>query len=207
MNSVIFCWVLLICSSSLAQDYNFTAMQYYPPDMCELLKDFGALREKLSSVETRLQWDENRLSRSETKQEASEMKVIFSAVTNEGDINRCPFGTDTTLIFRRVITNVGEAYSPYTGIFTAPVAGVYYFTFFYQAQAYYPNQLYLYKNNEPVVLTEDQWTYFDSSDNGGNAVFLQLQRLDRVYVLMGGGSYVSDSSYHTTFSGFLVTLM
>ncbi|XP_029944260.1 complement C1q tumor necrosis factor-related protein 3-like [Salarias fasciatus] len=200
--------------------------------MCELLKDFGALREKLSSVETRLQWDENRLSRSETKQEASEtrltaientltgyeqrvvaleqkgeMKVIFSAVTNEGDINRCPFGTDTTLIFRRVITNVGEAYSPYTGIFTAPVAGVYYFTFFYQAQAYYPNQLYLYKNNEPVVLTEDQWTYFDSSDNGGNAVFLQLQRLDRVYVLMGGGSYVSDSSYHTTFSGFLVTLM
>ncbi|KAI4808331.1 hypothetical protein KUCAC02_000395 [Chaenocephalus aceratus] len=94
--------------------------------------------------------------------------------------------TDITLIDRTVITNIGGA-SPSTGVFVAPVAGVYYFTIFFHAGGKYEALLRLYKNNELVVVTYDHRCTSDSADNGGNAVW--------------------GSDYPTTFSGFLVTEM
>ncbi len=91
-----------------------------------------------------------------------------------------------------------------TGIFVAPVAGLYYFTFFYHAGGERPVGLLLYKNNESVVVTGDHKTTGDGADNGGNAAFLQLQQGDQVYVRLNANTHVWGYS-HTTFSGFLVT--
>ena len=47
-------------------------------------------------------------------------KVMFSAAVGQGDKPIGPFNTDTTLIYRRVITNIGGAYSPSTGNSQSP---------------------------------------------------------------------------------------
>ncbi|XP_053199469.1 collagen alpha-1(X) chain-like [Scomber japonicus] len=157
--------------------------------------------EKLQAIETRLNNSENQIMDLRTKERT---KVIFSAAAGgSGAIG--PFSTDTALIYRAVITNIDGAYSPSTGIFTAPVAGVYYFTIFYHAGGKYEGKLLLFKNSELMVMTHDHKSKSDSADNGGNAVFLQLQQGDQVYVLLNANSHVWGSYHHTTFSGFLVS--
>ncbi|MGL4876534.1 C1q-like domain-containing protein [Paraclostridium dentum] len=91
-----------------------------------------------------------------------------------------------------------------TGVFTAPVAGVYYFSMFYHAEGQRDTMLSLYKNNEPIAMSHDHKSDTDTGDNGGNAVFVQLQQGDRVFVQLAANAHVWGKDHHTTFSGFLV---
>uniref|UniRef100_UPI0037E8A760 complement C1q-like protein 3 n=1 Tax=Semicossyphus pulcher TaxID=241346 RepID=UPI0037E8A760 len=162
--------------------------------------EFGELKAKLAALESRLNESENQIVALRSKER---QKVIFSAEAGpRGAIG--PFGSETTLVYQRVITNVGNAYSGSTGVFTAPFAGVYYFTIFHHAGGTPGTELFLYRNNERVVQTQDHPAVYETAHNGGNAVFLELQQGDQVYVRMGPDSHVYGSSYHTTFSGFLV---
>ncbi|XP_049424545.1 collagen alpha-1(VIII) chain-like isoform X7 [Epinephelus fuscoguttatus] len=252
MNCAVSLFVLLSSSLILAQD-DGNAITEKPdetrscqPDMCDLLMAFGAMKEKIAVMETRLEDSETRLRNSETRLKDSESrlkdsetrlknsesrlnssesrlrnsenqllelrnkertKVIFSAATGAGGKHIGPFNTNKTLIYRTVITNIGDAYSPHTGIFVAPVAGVYYFTIFFHAGGHERAGLLLYKNNQLMIVTGDHRTEADTADNGGNAAFLQLQPGDHVYVVLAANSHVWGTNHHTTFSGFLVTQM
>ncbi|CAI5671850.1 unnamed protein product [Oreochromis niloticus] len=216
MNFNILRSIFLFCGLTLAHSgVNTTEMNPYHPDMCNLLKDFGAMTEKVKSMETKLKETEIRLKETVTRLEDSEnqilelqskerTKIIFSATAGRGDAHIGPFNTDIIIDYKKVITNFGNAYSPVTGVFTAPVAGVYYFTIFYHGGRSYSHYLRIFKNTEMTVLTSDHKTESDGADNGGNAVFLQLQQGDQVYVSMAANTYVWGAD-HTTFSGFLVT--
>ncbi|KAF7198806.1 transcript variant X10 [Nothobranchius furzeri] len=62
------------------------------------------------------------------RREGEVKQVAFSASlmdSGSGDVG--PFNTKTPLVFRRVVTNIGNAYNPNTGFFIAPVRGVYHF--------------------------------------------------------------------------------
>ncbi|XP_044039182.1 complement C1q-like protein 2 [Siniperca chuatsi] len=131
-------------------------------------------------------------------------QVIFSALAEHGGAYG-PFNTDKTVVYNRVITNLGCAYNNTTGIFSASVAGFYYFTFFYHAGGEHQSGLLLFKNGDLIVRTTDHKTSADTADNGGNAVFVQLQKGDEVYVSLKKDSHVWAAERHTTFSGFLVT--
>uniref|UniRef100_A0A3P8N6U9 C1q domain-containing protein n=1 Tax=Astatotilapia calliptera TaxID=8154 RepID=A0A3P8N6U9_ASTCA len=193
MNFNILRSIFFFCGLTLAHSgANTTETNPYHPDMCNLLKDFGAMTEKVKSMETKLKETEICLK-----------EAVTSATAGRGNAHIGPFNTDIIIDYKKVITNFGSAYSPVTGVFTAPLAGVYYFTIFYHGGRSYPHYLRIFKNNELTVFTADHKTESDGADNGGNAVFLQLQQGDQVYVSMAANTYVGGDD-HTTFSGFLV---
>uniref|UniRef100_A0A3P9D1G1 Cerebellin-2-like n=1 Tax=Maylandia zebra TaxID=106582 RepID=A0A3P9D1G1_9CICH len=195
---------------SQSDSENATGTQLCHPDIYNFLKEFGVMTEKVRSMEARLKDSETRLKETTTRLEYSETrlkekrtKVIFSAAGGRGDISIGPFNTETTLAFKRVIANIGDAYNKYTGVFIAPVTGIYYFSIFYHSGR--NGALKLYMNNHLIAMTHHDQPEQHGSKNGGNAVFLQMQTGDQVYVCLGPNSQVWGSNYHTTFSGYLIT--
>lgn len=91
-----------------------------------------------------------------------------------------------------------------TGIFTAPVAGVYYFTFFYHAGGNKLSTLNMIKNSECVVGTHDHSSSHDGADNGSNAAVLQLQQGDSVFVQLVANTHIWAANRLSSFSGFLL---
>ncbi|XP_069564018.1 complement C1q tumor necrosis factor-related protein 3-like isoform X1 [Brachyistius frenatus] len=181
MNLTILLFVSLFCGSTLAETEVFS---------------------KLIDLENRLKESETQIEEMKNKEATN---IIFSAAAVGGDAFG-PFSHDTVLVYSRVITNVGNAYNYDTGIFAAPVAGFYYFTFFYHAGGEKRSKLSLIQNADVVVQSSDHSSTNDGADNGGNAAFLQLQKGDQVYVRLVAGRHVWRSDF-TTFSGFLIKLV
>ncbi|XP_071315176.1 complement C1q-like protein 3 [Trachinotus anak] len=200
--------ILFCCDLNLGQSWNETEGELTCPDSCT--SALLAMEQKIEDMEIKLAQFETKFINSESqieelKNQASK-KVIFSAAAGgSGSIG--PFNTDTTLVYTRVITNIGRAYGQFTGVFTAPVAGVYYFSIFYHSGGEYGGKLLLYKNDQLMIMTHDHESQSDTADNGGNAVFLQLQPGDQVYVRLPANSHVWGHGLHTTFNGFLVNEM
>uniref|UniRef100_A0A8C1Y9W1 C1q domain-containing protein n=1 Tax=Cyprinus carpio TaxID=7962 RepID=A0A8C1Y9W1_CYPCA len=117
-------------------------------------------------------------------------KVAFSASLGSNGYFG-PVNTDVTLVYKNVFINVGDAYQQATGIFIAPVRGVYYFSFFYHSGTKHGTGLALYRNGKHVALTKNNPST-DSPENGGNGLTLL---------------YIWDSENVTVFSGFLINAM
>uniref|UniRef100_A0A667YBP2 C1q domain-containing protein n=1 Tax=Myripristis murdjan TaxID=586833 RepID=A0A667YBP2_9TELE len=119
-----------------------------------------------------------------------------------------PFNTNTTLVFRYVITNIGNAYNLNTGLFIAPVRGVYHFEFHVGAGGHrsYASSAFLVKNGQFICSAwEEQPSHYGSSSNGaslplevGDVVFLRLWKNTRIF---------DNESHHSTFSGHLLFTM
>uniref|UniRef100_M3ZRY1 C1q domain-containing protein n=1 Tax=Xiphophorus maculatus TaxID=8083 RepID=M3ZRY1_XIPMA len=133
-------------------------------------------------------------------------QVAFSAsLLASGDGHIGPFNTQTPLVFRRVVSNIGNAYNPNTGFFIAPVRGAYHFEFhlYGGGHASHGTGAVLVKNGDPIFIAyEHQASYSVSPSNGatllletGDVVFLLHRQNTRIY---------DDQNHHTTFSGHLL---
>lgn len=92
-----------------------------------LTQKSGVQGEKLTTITNKLAATESELE-SLKSQMAASPKVAFSVgLTNTGYLGNG--NTEMNLVFSKIFTNVGQAYSNITGFFTAPVRGVYYFRF------------------------------------------------------------------------------
>uniref|UniRef100_A0AAX7T934 C1q domain-containing protein n=1 Tax=Astatotilapia calliptera TaxID=8154 RepID=A0AAX7T934_ASTCA len=171
--------ILLFCGLVVAQDTIET----------------NAMTEKLNSLEVKMLNIGSRLENYESR--------IFQRLVFFWNSPFGPFNTDVTMIYDHTFVNIGNAYSPVTGVFTAPVSGVYFFTIFSLSGGEHAIRLLFYKNNEVILHIHDHRSD-DTADNGGNAAFLQLQQGDTVYVRLKEGTHVYKSRTGTTFSGFLV---
>ncbi|XP_042366681.1 uncharacterized protein LOC121960863 [Plectropomus leopardus] len=169
----------------------------------DLLARVIACENKDKVLETRMNTNENEVE--ELKRENRDRpKVAFSVgLTDAGLLG--PFNTDIPLKFSKVFINIGQAYSPTTGIFMAPVRGVYYIRFtIWDSHSSAIMGAKLYHNDKSVM-----WNYDYNDDYGlvsvSNALVLQLERGDVVYMVLGSGYRIYDDSYNRTiFSGFLL---
>ncbi|XP_062389660.1 complement C1q tumor necrosis factor-related protein 3-like [Sardina pilchardus] len=163
----------------------------------------AAQEAELTAVKTRLAATETEVVNLE-KEITEQPKVAFSAaLTDSGYIESG--NTELNLVFTKIITNAGQAYSSITGFFTAPVRGVYYFRFTVMDN---PSSRYMhimmYKNSERIMYlgeydTDGTWNYLSSGAT------LQLEEGDVVnMVLPAGHRLFDDANNFSTFSGFLL---
>ncbi|XP_039632934.1 collagen alpha-1(VIII) chain-like isoform X1 [Perca fluviatilis] len=134
-------------------------------------------------------------------------QVAFSASlgAGAGPTTLGPLPTATTLIYKHVITNTGKAYNSNTGVFTAPVKGVYHFEWTIGAygDGSHGSGAWLVKNTENVFMAyEYQKAGFMSSSKGAT---LLLEEGDVVSVHLVANNLVYDNVSHpNTFSGHLL---
>ncbi|XP_076847104.1 uncharacterized protein LOC143492613 isoform X2 [Brachyhypopomus gauderio] len=132
-------------------------------------------------------------------------KVAFSAALAE---SFGPVNSITNLVYSQVITNVGGAYSPKTGMFTAPVRGVYYFRFTSSSECTsHHSVVCLYKN-------QDKLLYLPEYNVNGNVRYitggltLHLEPGDLVNIRLPQRYMLNErDTNRNTFSGFLIFTM
>uniref|UniRef100_A0A8K9VBH3 C1q domain-containing protein n=1 Tax=Oncorhynchus mykiss TaxID=8022 RepID=A0A8K9VBH3_ONCMY len=107
--------------------------------------------------------------------------------------------------YKNIFTNTGEHYNQATGIFTAPVRGVYYFSFtmgdFLQSTVM---GLSLFKNEQLIIHSGEVGDH-QQFRNASNAVILQLEVGDVVFMQLPANYRIYDDSNHrNTFIGILL---
>lgn len=108
--------------------------------------------------------------------------------------------------FDRVWTNVGNAYDPDTGVFTATVSGVYHFSCTVMNGHKSSVRVYLFKNETPTV---SGYIYdVNHHDTGTINANIELKEGDKVSIRRGTHDgknvYSEDKSNMSMFSGFLI---
>ncbi|CAL1616709.1 unnamed protein product [Knipowitschia caucasica] len=178
--------------------------------------EVDSLQTEVDSLQNNDKAQEAALERLQTSSSVTEHKV--EALTHDKTVRQVAFSTalvesvsqyfgpsvETTLVYKHVITNTGNAYNPHTGIFTAPVRGVYHFqVHMLESIGGYTGFVSLVKNGSKMVAArEDQ-----SSGNGSSSTSMSvlLEAGDVVYVVLWSNARIfDDKNHYNTFSGHLL---
>uniref|UniRef100_A0A4W5NEG3 C1q domain-containing protein n=1 Tax=Hucho hucho TaxID=62062 RepID=A0A4W5NEG3_9TELE len=130
-------------------------------------------------------------------------KVAFSTSLGKTG-HQGPFNTATTVVYKYIFTNTGDHYNQTTGIFTAPVRGVYHFSFTMGDFLETTMGLSLFKNEQQIIHSGEvgdhrQFRY------ASNAVILQLEVRDVIFMQLPANYRIYDDSNHrNTFTGILL---
>ncbi|XP_041436535.1 complement C1q tumor necrosis factor-related protein 3-like [Xenopus laevis] len=128
-----------------------------------------------------------------------ELQVAFMAsmATHFSNIN-------SGIIFSSVETNIGNFFDVMTGRFSAPVTGIYFFTFsILKHEEVEDVYVYLMHNGNTIVSMYSYETK-GKQDTSGNSAVLKLAKEDEVWLRMGTGALHGDHQRYCTFCGFLL---
>ncbi|XP_073704299.1 complement C1q-like protein 2 [Garra rufa] len=154
---------------------------------------------ELGSLKNRLQVKEEQLGQLKRQEDKVAFGASLGPVGNVG-----PFSTDIILVYKDVFVNEGSAYNPTTGIFTAFVKGVYFFTFTGHNRSSKPMGLRLFKNGQQMITVYNH-PLGDRYETASNSIALTLEKGDQVYMLLWANTWVFDNvNDHTTFTGYLI---
>uniref|UniRef100_A0A672Z3C8 Cerebellin 20 n=1 Tax=Sphaeramia orbicularis TaxID=375764 RepID=A0A672Z3C8_9TELE len=138
----------------------------------------------------------------------AEKRVAFSAGLYKGFRCTTKSTSDQIAMYETVFINMGEGYDVDTGVFTAPVSGVYSITVTVYSDAGSENsQLHacaqLHVNGMTVAGASEQNTH-DQEDSVSIVVARELNEGDEVSVNLPAGCMLCDDSHYNTFSAFLL---
>ncbi|XP_038135023.1 multimerin-2-like [Cyprinodon tularosa] len=187
------------------------------PNIYTVLKELGALEERQKATVRALEETNRKLEASEKNvvilnNTLKEMKTIyeeqhhvafFVAQPVSGTIGQV--NVLYPLVYKQVLSNIGGHYSPVTGYFTAPVRGIYYFSFSsfcWEGDGTTGGSLY--QNGNALV----SWYGYSKSSpiTGSNSAVLLVEAGDMVNVRLWDSRKISDNGYlYSTFSGFLIS--
>ncbi|XP_030629785.1 complement component 1, q subcomponent-like 4 like [Chanos chanos] len=175
----------------------------------ELEETNEAMKNALEETTMKIQEQENhiKLLQSSVTEPTSQKRgkdIAFSAsLQSSGLGNIGPYNSEIGLVYKKVLTNIGKAYNSETGIFTAPLKGVYYFRFYAHAKPGTKMAVSLYRNDSKVS-SIFSWKPV-TNGNASNGVVLILNSGDQVCTRLWGNAWVyDDDNNYTSFSGFLL---
>ncbi|XP_063325906.1 complement C1q tumor necrosis factor-related protein 3-like [Pelmatolapia mariae] len=207
--------LLLVCSVSAAETETAN-QQPCPQDVHAVLRELTASlavqNERITVLQRENQeqaakLESQKIETDKLMQQLQVKQVAFSAsLLDQGSRETGPFNTEITLVFKRVVTNIGNAYNPYTGIFTAPVRGVYHFVWSLYGDGNIAAGGVLFRNGEHIFIAYEHQTSGGVSTSNGASLLLEVG--DQVSVRLFVGARLNDSqNHHNTFSGHLIFTM
>ncbi|XP_030266706.1 heavy metal-binding protein HIP-like [Sparus aurata] len=168
----------------------------------DLEKENADLQTRLSSSESELLISKSRIDQLE-RENAEKPKVAFyTALTDAETLG--PYNTDITLKYSKVFTNIGNAYNPSTGFFTAPVKGVYNLQLTVMGYHAGTMGVHVFKNNQRIMYN---WArnYNVIPEYFTKSLVLELTAGDEIHlVLPSGRAIYDDINNYSTFSGSLL---
>ncbi|XP_071225573.1 cerebellin-2-like [Salvelinus alpinus] len=201
MESVLAVVVLLCCCVVETQTESEPISPTPGPNQVPISTSFSAVPSEVDRLLREL------TARVEKLESEGKPKVAFSTSlrVSEEHYHFGPFDEDTTVVYKKVTTNIGEAYNPETGVFTAPVGGAYYFTFTCNVGNSGVANAALLKNGVNMAAV---YEYANPKSgiyhSGANGVTLVLVEGDKVNVVLWSGSSIFDNSRISMFSGYLL---
>ncbi|XP_049439363.1 uncharacterized protein LOC125893000 [Epinephelus fuscoguttatus] len=168
--------------------------------------EMRTLKASLTQIQTENQGIKERLETTERELKAmTEVpKVAFAVSLGGNGLTKTTSGSQS-LIYKTILTNIGQAYNTETGIFTAPTRGVYYIRFTANAPTNFPMSAVLYKNGAEIMLIAHEQSSGEGSDTASNGAALLLEKDDTLSMQLWQNTQIWDNSnHHSTFSGFLL---
>ena len=109
------------------------------------------------------------------------------------------------IIFDRVVTNEGHGYNKFSGLFTSPSPGLYFFSWTIYSGGHGQTKFNIYVNYSSVDYTFSDTAGTGKYDSHSGSMVVKLQTGDSVYIRSGMDcttSIISNSAYgYSTFAG------